>query len=119
MGRLSEALLGVSATREGIDSPVSVTTTADRILDQNPNRLFLTFINPSTNNVWIDPSADVAVGEGFIVSSNNGVTTFQIQEDGDVTTAEFHAIANGGPADLVVRGEEVEGRIPDPDGGES
>jgi len=119
MGRLSEALLGVSTTRESIDSPVSVTTTASRILDQNPNRLFLTFINPSTNNVWVGPESDVQVGEGFIVSANNGVTTFQIQEDGDITTAEFHAIANGGTADLVVRGEEVEGRIPDPDGGGS
>jgi len=30
-----------------------------------------------------------------------------------VTTSEFHAIADGGTADIIVKGEQVTGQIPE------
>jgi hypothetical protein len=55
------------------------------------------------------------VNQGFIVSSNDGVLQFETATDGDVTTEEFHAIADGGTADLIVRAEQAVGQIPEPD----
>jgi len=116
---LTQFLLGFETDRESIDSPITVGTSSDRLIDQNPNRLFLTFINPSLNDVYVDASADVAVDEGFIVSSNDGVLQFETRTDGDITTEEFHAVADGGTADLIIRAEQAVGRIPTPDTGGS
>jgi len=68
MTRITEFLLGFETDREGLDSPVTVGTTSSRLVPQNPNRLFLTFINPSTNTVYVDTQTSVAVDEGFIIA---------------------------------------------------
>ena len=111
MTRLTEALLGFETDREPIDSPITVGTSSSRLIDANPNRLSLTMINPSTNDVWIDTTANVSVGEGFIVSSNKGVVTFAVESDGDLVGEEFHAIADGGTADLAVKSEQAVGSV--------
>jgi hypothetical protein len=110
---LTQFLLGVETDRESIESPITVGTSSDRLIDQNPNRLFLTFINPGTNDVFLDTTSDVAVNEGFILAANSGVLTFEASTDGDITTAEFHAIADGGTVDIIVKGEQVTGQIPE------
>ena len=111
MTRLTEALLGFETNRESIDSPVTVGTSSSRLIDSNPNRLFLTLINPSANDVWVDTRANVAVGEGFLAAKDNGTVTFEVERDGDLVTEEFHAIADGGTADLVVKGEQAIGGV--------
>jgi hypothetical protein len=110
---LTQFLLGVETDRESTDSPVTVGPTSDRLIDQNPNRLFLTLINPSPNDVFIDTTSDVAVDEGFLIPDSNGSITFEIATDGDITTSEFHAIADGGTSDVIVKGEQVTGQIPE------
>jgi len=110
---LTQFLLGFETDRESLDSPITVGTSSDRLIDQNPNRLFLTFINPSPNDVFLDTNSDVAVNEGFILAANSGALTFEASTDGDITTAEFHAIADGGTANIVVKGEQVVGQIPE------
>lgn len=113
MTELTQFLLGFETDRESIDSPITVGTSSDRLIDQNPNRLFLTFINPSPNDVFIDTSSNVAVNEGFIIPDSNGSLTFEVTTDGDIATSEFHAIADGGTADVIVKGEQVAGQIPE------
>jgi len=119
MTRITEFLLGFETDREGLDSPVTVGTTSTRLVPQNPNRLFLTFINPSTNTVYVDTQTSVAVDEGFIISSNDGVLQFETRTDGDVTTEEFHAVADGGTANIIVRAEQAVGQIPEPSSSEA
>jgi len=113
MTELTQFLLGFETDREAIDSPITVGTSTERVIDQNPNRLFLTFINPSPNDVFLDTTSDVAVNEGFIVPESNGSLTFEVATDGDVTTSEFHGVADGGTADVIVKGEQVSGQIPE------
>lgn len=113
MTELTQFLLGFETDRESIDSPITIGTSSDRLIDQNPNRLFLTFINPSPNDVFLDTVSGVGLDEGFILAANSGTLTFEAATDGDITTAEFHAIADGGTADVIVKGEEVVGQIPE------
>jgi len=96
MARLTEALLGFETDRESIDSPITVTTDSSRLIDSNPNRLFLTLSNPSTNDVFIDVESDVAV---------------RLYLEGRHTVIRRHkeALADGGPAELVIKGEQAIG----------
>jgi hypothetical protein len=112
MGELSAALLGLETDREDVGPTVNVGTASGRLVPANPNRVFLYLANPSTNDVFVAPETSVAVDEGYIVPPGNGSLTFEVGTDGDITGAEFHAIANGGAVDLIVRGEQAAGPLP-------
>lgn len=114
MTQLTEAILGFETDRESIPRTVAVGTTAERILDQNPNRIQIVFLNPTTNDLFIDTSAEVTLGDGFSVPAGNGSVVFNVDQDGDVPTSEWYAVADTAGTEVVTRGEEVRGEIPEP-----
>jgi hypothetical protein len=116
MTELTQAVLGFETDREQIDRIQTVGTTPTRILDQNPNRLQIVFVNPTSNDVFIDTSAEVALGDGFSIPAGNGSIVFNIDQDGDVPTSEWYAVADTAGTDIVTRGEELRGEIPEPGG---
>jgi len=114
MTELTQALLGVETDREQIDRTSTIGTTAERILDQNPNRLQLVFTNPSSAEVYIDTTSEVALDDGFVVPAGNGTLILNVQDDGDLPTSEWYAIAGSAGTTITHRGEEVQGQIPEP-----
>jgi len=111
MGHLSEEILGFPTTREGVSTQQTVGTSSGRLVDANPNRLFLYLANVGTNDVYVAPDAAVGVQDGFLIAADGGTLTFQIDTDGDLTAEEFHAIADGGNSTLVVRSEAAYGSL--------
>jgi hypothetical protein len=114
MTELTQAVLGFETDREQIDRTQTVGTSSERILDQNPNRLQIVFINPTANDVVIDTSAEVALGDGFAIPAGNGSVVFNVDQDGDLPTSEWYAVADSAGTDIVTRGEELRGEIPEP-----
>lgn len=114
MTELTEAILGFQTEREAIPRTSTVGTTPTRILDQNPNRLQLVFTNPTPNELFIDTSGEVGLEDGFNVPANNGTVTLNVQDDGDLPTAEWYAVAGSAGTTVIHRGEEVRGSLPEP-----
>jgi hypothetical protein len=111
MVSVSEKLLGFRTEEESIDRTQTVTTTGDRIVKNNPDRIQLVFINPSSTDVTVDTRPQVTTGEGFVVPSKNGTLTFDGTTDGSLPTREFHGIVPTGTVDLITIGEEVIGQL--------
>jgi len=114
MTELSSALLGVETTREQIDRTSTVGQTAERILDQNPNRLQLVFTNSSAVEIHVDTTGEVTLADGFTIPAAGGTAVFNVTEDGALPTSEWYAIAASSGTPIGHRAEVVRGEIPDP-----
>ena len=114
MTELTQALLGVETDREQIDRQSTIGTTAERILDQKPNRPQPVFTNPSSAEVYVDTTGEVTLDDGFVIPAGNGTLILNAKEDGDLPTSEWYAIASSAGTTITHRGEEVRGQIPEP-----
>lgn len=112
MVSVSEMLLGVETQEERIDRLQTVTTAGNRIVKNNPDRIQLVIVNPSSVDVTVDTRPTVSTGEGLVVPKSNGTLTFDATTDGSLPSREFHGITPTGTVELVTFGEEVVGQLP-------
>lgn len=111
MGALSDAIqarFGVK-TRP-VDNPENnvLSTTAELILRQNPDRLAFTVTNLSSIVVFIHSSARVSASLGYRIGVSGGSISFLADEDFDVVGYDWFAIAASGTPTIFVQEQIAE-----------
>lgn len=80
---------------------VSVATTRTIILRNNPKRVFVLILNTWGSFVVIDLTG-VGTIYDIIVPGNNGMVTFDVEEDGESIAGELYGRANRAGATVIV-----------------
>jgi len=70
----------------------TVGTTATKILNNNPDRIFWLAINLSSNKGYIGWDTEVSSSRGVPISSNGGYVSCSVEEDGELVIYEVYAI---------------------------
>ena len=70
----------------------TVGTTATKILNNNPDRVALVIVNLSENRGFMGFDRQVEPTRGIPVEAQGGVVTMCVEEDGEATGYEIHAI---------------------------
>lgn len=105
MGILSDAIQKLYGfrTRSNINPEVStVGTTAVLIAKNNPDRVGLTIINLSVNNMYISPVSGVSSTKGIEVPSNGGSVSMNFRDDGELPGFNFYAVASAAGSGIYV-----------------
>jgi len=81
-----------------IENPVtnSVATTATKILNNNPDRVFWLAINLSAQDGYVGFSREVSSTRGVLVTATGGFVSMSAEEDGESVAYEVLAISPGG-----------------------
>jgi hypothetical protein len=87
---------------EGTPLAVTVTTSKAKVLNANPNRFSVLFMNIGSYDIYLSPLTDVASSKGLILGAGGGAASFAADEDGELPTQEFWGIAIGGSSTLYV-----------------
>jgi len=76
------------------ENPVTDTvgTTATKILNNNPDRIFSLIVNLSANRGWIGFSSQVTSTRGIPIAGNGGFVSLNVEEDGELVIYEVWAI---------------------------
>jgi len=69
----------------------TVETTATKILNNNPDRIFWLVVNLSTNKGWLGWASDVSGSKGLPISPSGGFVSCNIEEDGELVIYEVWA----------------------------
>lgn len=80
-------------------SVVSVTTSATRILQNDPNRVFWVAMNRSVNNGAVGFNREVTFANGLLVGAGGGFVESDIDDDGEAIADEVFAINNSAAGD--------------------
>lgn len=96
---LAEAVLQAEsidypARRENITRTFAATTAAQEVLQANPNRTQIVFVNPTANTVHVDTTPDVTTTTGFPVPPNDGVHILRFRDEGEDIYSRWFAIAS-------------------------
>lgn len=99
---LVKELLGVSSYE--ITNPVtnSVGTSAEQILRQNPNRIWMSLTNLSANAMYVGPFADPSSGKGYLLNASGGTISLDFRFDLMLVTREWFALAGGAGSEILV-----------------
>lgn len=73
---------------------VSVAVTDTELVQNNPNRVQITFVNNGSNEVHIDIDNTVSTTSGLRLAASGTITLNKI-EDGNFVTEQFVGIATG------------------------
>jgi len=86
-------LYGIKSTE--IENPITniVGVTPVKILNNNPNRLSCLIVNLSGNALYLAPSPDVSAAKGIFVAPNGGTVQLLWQEDFELVSRNWYAIA--------------------------
>lgn len=80
----------------------SIATTATKLMNNNPKRVYATIVNVSANDVYIMLDNTVSSSRGIFLSPNGGSTVLKWREDFHLLSHEWYAIAIGAAADILV-----------------
>jgi hypothetical protein len=92
LSELLESLYGVKTTNRANPNIATVSTTAQKILNNNPNRVSFLVVNLSVNGLYIAPAQDVASTKGIYLAPNGGFATFMWDRDFELVGQEWWAI---------------------------
>lgn len=73
---------------------VAVNITDTILAKNNPRRFMLMLINFGTGTVYVNFGAAPVAGSSVPLSPNGGALTLEVDEDGELTTYDIHAIAS-------------------------
>jgi hypothetical protein len=98
---LIETQLGCSV-HPNVDPLISlVTTTVQRVAENNPNRVGLTFINLGAFTVYIWLYNNVGATKGIRLSANGGSVSYNWEYDMTLCGWEWFAVAVGGSSEIA------------------
>lgn len=87
---------------ESPDATVSVGTSAVEVAGGDGERVQLTFVNLSANNIYIAPTPSVSSSRGILVGPNGGSVTMSVVEDGILPSLQWYALASAAASSLYV-----------------
>jgi hypothetical protein len=70
----------------------TVGTSATRILNNNPDRIFWLAVNLSTNKGYVGWDAQVSSSKGIPIAPSGGYVSCTLEEDGELTIHEVYAV---------------------------
>jgi len=70
----------------------TVNTTATKILNNNPDRIFWLVVNLSSNKGYVGWDSEVSSSRGIPIAANGGYVSASIEEDGELVIHEVHAV---------------------------
>lgn len=73
-----------------------------RVLGNNPNRYSWVFVNLSPNTIYLHLDNTVSSSRGFLVGPNGGSLSAQWEEDFELVSNEWFAIASGPASAFLV-----------------
>ena len=77
------------------DGEVSVGTTGEKLVGNNPEAVELVFVNLGTDTVFIRPKEAASASAGVPLQVN-GLASFAVRDDAILPTLDWYAVANSG-----------------------
>lgn len=84
------------------DSSVTAQTSAGILLQGNPDRVGLLFINLGSNDVYLALNSGVSTTNGLKIPSAGGNFVCNVRDDFTLPSRTFYAIANGGTSAVYI-----------------
>lgn len=109
MGRLSQVIekeFGFPIREEFTPFAEALSTTAERILKGNPDRISWDVFNLGTVAVYLAHESTVSSTNGFYVGANGGHVGMVWDEDGELVGFEVWAIAASGTPSIFIKAVE-------------
>jgi len=100
--KIIEDLLNAQTTHEQNPNTDTVNTSVTEMLKPDPDRLAFAVFNLGSNNIYMRPSQDVGVDDGFLLQASGGSASFLVREDFHVVTEGWYGIADGGSSDIYL-----------------
>lgn len=102
LAHLLEAHYGVKTTYKLNPLVSQAAITVTKVLSYNPNRLGFVFMNVGSNDIYLMPTNKPAAGNGIFISGGGGGVGFVWNEDFELVSSEWFAIAIGGVSNIYV-----------------
>lgn len=106
------ARFGVNTTT--YDDPLgitSITTTPQRILDNDPGRVALYFINTGGQDILVFTDPSVSATKGIRIGSNGGFFNIDVTTSFELCTREWWAVAVSATSTLTAKSTVINGAI--------
>lgn len=87
---------------EDLVAVVSVGTTAAEVIRNDPERVFLLFVNLSVNTMHVGFDAAVGAARGIVLAANGGTYQIDVEEDFTLPTRSHFVISTGALSNLYV-----------------
>lgn len=96
-----------------VENPViaAVGTTAVLVLSSNPRRFSFTFINLSSNIIYISPNTEVSATRGIYVAPNGGFLSLNYIDDMELVTHDWYAVATAAASEIYVLENNMYGSV--------
>lgn len=98
------------------ESNPTVQLTAGVILQGNPDRVGLVFINLGANDVYIALNSAVSATNGIKVGASGGSATLNVRDDFTLVSRTWYGIASGGTSAIYIL-EEIRDQYTQPSEG--
>lgn len=85
-----------------VESTSSIGITAVRLINFDAERIAVTFVNLSSNTVYIGPQNDVSATKGIVIPPGGGAVAINVEEDGILPTVEWYAVATAAASAVYV-----------------
>lgn len=108
LARLIDAEFGIKTrVLEKVIDPL-ISTTAVKILNNNPDRLGFLIVNMSNNTLYVALDGTVSASRGIIVASLGGFLSVFYKEDFVLAGREIWAVASGADTSVYIIEVEAE-----------
>lgn len=84
------------------DATVNVGVASTQLVQNDSERVAVTFINLGTDFVLLRPKAAPDAGTGIFLGALGGIASLNIRDDGMLTTFDWYALANSGNQNVYV-----------------
>lgn len=98
---------GVNVHPSNESNTYNVGTTPTQILSNNPNRVGLTFVNPSSINVLLFYGKNPSSSFGILLAGGGGTLSLNWRDDMTLIPMDWYAIAPGGATSITVASLET------------
>lgn len=96
------AVLQFGGPVEEADTTVLVTTSATKLVGNNPDRVMLMFVNLAGAPVFVLPGNNPSATNGISISQNGGSMVTIVRDDGTLPTREWYGVSTSGSASVYV-----------------
>lgn len=97
----SDSLVRFGHRTRPVESSLNATTAAQRLFQNNPNRVEFTVVNLGTQNVFIGLGNQVSSTFGMLIPPNGGLTML-VEEDGETVGYDWNVAASSGSQPLYM-----------------
>lgn len=92
----------------------SIGTTQSEVLRNNPERVFVLFVNLSANTMYVGYDDAVGSARGIVLAPNGGTYQVDVEEDFTIPVHAHHVISTGVTSNLyVLTVRRIRTRIPE------